>query len=107
MVGYFELLRVVRGFGCYHRSLLRKCNAGGGGGVVLGALPVAQDLFKFGPPGPAGPGWGGKPDQDCSIANINAVLCAGFSKTKVKQVDSRPLTKMGVGPSGFGVLADR
>ena len=50
---------------------------------------------------------GGKPDQDCSIANINAVLCAGFSKTKVKQVDSRPLTKMGVGPSGFGVLADR
>ena len=50
---------------------------------------------------------GRKPDQDCSIANINAVLCAGFSKTKVKQVDSRPLTKMGVGSSGFGVLADR
>ena len=50
-------------------------------------------------------GWGGKPDQDCSIANINAALPAGFSKTKVKQVDSRPLTKMGVGSSGFGVLA--
>ena len=50
--------------------------------------------------------WGGKPDQDCSIANINAVLCAGFSKTKVKQVDSRPLTKMGVGSSGFGKTDD-
>ena len=91
----------------YLESATRGAGGGGGGGVVLGALPVAQDLFKFGPPGPAGPGWGGKPDQDCSIANINAVLCAGFSKTKVKQVDSRPLTKMGVGSSGFGVLADR
>ena len=53
MVGYSKLLRVVRGFGCYHRSLLRKCDAGGRGGGELGALPVAQDFF--GPPGP-GPG---------------------------------------------------
>ena len=51
--------------------------------------------------------WGGKPDQDCSIANINAACKSGFSKTKVNQVDSRPLTKFGMGSSGFGVLADR
>ena len=34
---------------------LESATRGGGEGVVLGALPVAQDLFKFGPPGP-GPG---------------------------------------------------
>ena len=38
-------------------------------------------------------------------ANINAAKRS--LQTKVKQVDSRPPTKVGVGPSGFDVLADR
>ena len=81
----------------------------GGGGGAGGGLPVHcqwHSTAALARPARRA-GMGGKPDQDCSIANINAVPCAGFSKTKVKQVDSRPLTKVGVGPSGFGVLADR
>ncbi len=50
------------------------------------------------------PDWGERPGLP-PTANINAAKRS--LQTKVKQVDSRPPTKVGVGPSGFDVLADR
>ena len=50
-------------------------------------------------------GW--KSDQDCSVANTNVIYNAVIVQTKVTQVDSRPLSKVGVGSLGFDASADR